>query len=467
MISAIKTALSFSFVFIAPLLYYTGNKLRLPSPASATQTDPEITRLRHYLQIRSDHGTPDYPNVVKFLNATARSILPQASLTEVNFKPNKPTLILRIPGARPYLPSVLLNSHTDVVPAETEKWSSPPFDAHVRTVDGQARVYARGAQDMKSIGLAYVESVSNLLQTGWKPLRTIYITFVPDEEIGGASGMGSLVDSEHLTKMNVGVALDEGIPNERPSFHVFYGERQNWVGRISVKNAPGHGATLPRETAIGTLSEILTRLLDFRGREERRLAEGTPIGNVVNVNVPYLQSGTVDDNLPGGHISNVIASEAHIGLDIRVPPTKDRREMEAEVESWLTCDGERCSGATLEWFLKTDIPIVTSRDPEVNPYIRPFEHGLRKAGIEDRLEHAIFFAATDGRYLRKKGIPCFGFSPIERTPNLLHKHDEYISVDGYHQAIRIYQALIRELADFDDQPDFDSERQHTDDKTDL
>ncbi len=60
---------------------------------------------------------------------------------------------------------------------------------------------------------------------------------------------------------------------------------------------------------------------------------------------------------------------------------------------------------------------------------------------------AFFSAATDIRYIRDAGIPGLGFSPIRNTPNLLHKHNEYISVDGYIEGIRIYKALIKSLAD--------------------
>lgn len=48
-------------------------------------------------------------------------------------------------GAR----GVLLNSHTDVVPAEAAKWSVPPFAA----AELNGSIYARGVQDMKVWGM--------------------------------------------------------------------------------------------------------------------------------------------------------------------------------------------------------------------------------------------------------------------------------------------------------------------------
>ncbi len=38
---------------------------------------------------------------------------------------------------------------------------------------------------------------------GYTPLRTIAVTFVPDEEIGGNHGMGPFVESERFAQLNV------------------------------------------------------------------------------------------------------------------------------------------------------------------------------------------------------------------------------------------------------------------------
>jgi len=37
---------------------------------------------------------------------------------------------------------------------------------------------------------------------GLKPLRTIHISFVPDEEIGGADGMGKFINSQEVCEYN-------------------------------------------------------------------------------------------------------------------------------------------------------------------------------------------------------------------------------------------------------------------------
>lgn len=306
---------------------------------------------------------------------------------------------------------------------------------------------------MKSVGLQYIEALAELTASGWNPKRTIHVSFVPDEEIGGLDGMGRLVKSRVFRSLNVGVALDEGLPNPKSQFNVYYGERQTWWLFLRVNGDPGHGATIPATTAPLLLHDIIGRALAFRQAQYNRLRSGVDIGDIIGVNVAFLKAGIPNEHTLGGYAINVIPSEAHAGFDIRVPPTVKKERMEAEIERWIMCGDSRCPGVSYEWVMKVDLPVTTSRDPEVNTFIRAFNNGMEKAGIVDRLRHGIFPAATDGRYIREQGIPCFGFSPIEKTPDLLHKHNEFINVEGYMKGYRIYKSIIRELADYD--PDSD------------
>jgi aminoacylase len=68
--------------------------------------------------------------------------------------------------------SLLLNSHTDVVPVFTEFWDHDPFEAFE---DQDGNIYARGAQDMKSIGIQHLEAVKRLKSKGKTFRRTIHL----------------------------------------------------------------------------------------------------------------------------------------------------------------------------------------------------------------------------------------------------------------------------------------------------
>ena len=94
---------------------------------------------------------------------------------------NAPVVVAKWTGEdNDTLPILLLNSHYDVVPAAPEDWNpeTPPFSA-TRVVgdDGIARIFARGTQDMKCVGIQYVEALHKIHQVkpDWKPARSMYV----------------------------------------------------------------------------------------------------------------------------------------------------------------------------------------------------------------------------------------------------------------------------------------------------
>lgn len=137
----------------------------------------------------------------------------------------KPVVIIKWLGSQPELPSIILNSHTDVVPVFSDKWTHEPFSADI---DSEGRIFARGTQDMKSVGTQYLGAIRLLLASGFKPKRTVYVTFVPDEEIGGTLGMQEFVKTDFYKQMNVGFSLDEGATSETDVHHLFFAERLRW-----------------------------------------------------------------------------------------------------------------------------------------------------------------------------------------------------------------------------------------------
>lgn len=63
---------------------------------------------------------------------------------------------------------------------------------------------------MKCVGMQYLEAIRKLKASGFQPLRSVYLSFVPDEEIGGHDGAEKFVDSDVFNSLNVGILLDEG-----------------------------------------------------------------------------------------------------------------------------------------------------------------------------------------------------------------------------------------------------------------
>lgn len=80
---------------------------------------------------------------IEFLKKQAHSLdLPYAIYTPTR-DPKKPIFVITWKGTEPSLPSIVLNSHMDVVPVFKEKWTYPPFSAHI---DEKGQIFARGSQ---------------------------------------------------------------------------------------------------------------------------------------------------------------------------------------------------------------------------------------------------------------------------------------------------------------------------------
>lgn len=157
---------------------------------------------------------------VEFLQRQAAALDLPTKIVEVN--PGKPIVIISWKGTDPAEKSIFLNSHMDVVPVYAEKWTFPPFSAHM---DEQGRIYARGSQDMKCVGIQFLGVIRALKHEGRRLKRTLHVVFVPDEEIGGILGMKDFVKTDHFKELNCGFGIDEGYASENDTFRLTYGER--------------------------------------------------------------------------------------------------------------------------------------------------------------------------------------------------------------------------------------------------
>ncbi|XP_048518892.1 aminoacylase-1 isoform X1 [Dendroctonus ponderosae] len=400
----------------------------LTAEQAATLDSLAVENFRKYLQIPSVHPHVDYEPCVQFLRAQAKGLdLPLKVYTVVE---GKPIVVITWSGSEPALPSILLNSHMDVVPVFADKWAHPPFSAHT---DAQGNIYARGAQDMKCVGIQYLEAIRRMRLAGATVRRTVHVAFMPDEEIGGVDGMRQFVHTEDFKGLNVGFALDEGMASPDDAFPVFYGERNIWHLVIHFPGTPGHGSLLLKDTAGEKVALFLNTLFEFRRSQVLKLA-GDPtltLGDVTTVNLTQLK---------GGVQSNVVPPELVATVDCRLPVTVDDAAFEAQVKKWLQ---EAGSDIWVEWEQKEPQVTPTKLDAS-NPYWLAFKRTMDELGLQVRPQ--IFPGGTDCRFVRSVGVPALGFSPMKNTPILLHDHDEYLNRAVFLEGVRIYARLIPAVA---------------------
>ena len=157
-------------------------------------------------------------------------------------------------------------------------------------MDEKGNIYARGSQDMKCVNIQYLEAIRRLKLNGIRLKRTIHISFVPEEEIGGSPGMKEFSKLQDFKNLNVGFALDEGIASPNNNFLVFYGERSIWQLWVKCTGKPGHGSLMPDDTAGEKFTKIINRFMDFRAKEKAKLKDPSlKIGDVTSVNLTQVQ----------------------------------------------------------------------------------------------------------------------------------------------------------------------------------
>lgn len=403
-----------------------------------------VSRFQQYLQINTAQPSPQYKQVADFLLSEAKSLSLESQ--SIEFVAGKPLVLLKWSGTNPHLSSILLYSHTDVVPAEHEKWTHHPFGAHI---DSQGRIYARGSQDMKCVGMQYLEAVRRLKAQNFHPQRSIYLAFAPDEEIGGHDGAELFAKSQIFQKLNVGIVLDEGLASPNDHYRAFYAERSPWWLVIKAVGAPGHGSKLYDNSAMENLLKSIESITRFRASQFDLVKAGFKAeGDVVSVNMVFLKAGTPS---PTGFVMNLQPSEAEAGFDIRVPPTADPESLETRIaEEWAPSS----RNMSFTFKQKTPVrdksgkPILTKIDSS-NPWWALLENAVQKAGGKLG-KPEIFPAATDSRYFRERGLPAIGFSPMANTPILLHDHNEFLNKDEYLKGIEIYESIIKSYSSFDD-----------------
>lgn len=140
---------------------------------------------------------------------------------------------------------------------------------------------------MKCVGIQYLEAIRRLKVNGQRLSRTIHISFVPDEEIGGVLGMKDFVHTADFKSLNVGFALDEGVACPQDHFYMFYGERSIWHVVIHCAGNTGHGSIIMDNTAAEKMTTIINRFMEFRAAEKAKLADSTKykLGDVTSVNL--------------------------------------------------------------------------------------------------------------------------------------------------------------------------------------
>jgi carboxypeptidase PM20D1 len=292
------------------------------------------------------------------------------------------SLLFEWPGSDPNLAPGLFMSHLDVVPvseAALEGWDHPPFEGVIE--DGF--VWGRGAIDVKSGVILWLEAAESLLAEGFRPRRTLYLAFGHDEEIGGDAGAGAIAAKLEEEGVRLAFLFDEGgflfdghpLVPDRTVAQIVTAEKAYYTVVLTARGVSGHSSLPPSTTAIGKLARAIaaveanpmpTRLIEpvremlAAARPHVAGLSGFALGNLWLTKGMVIRSLLKDDVsaamvrttfaatlISGGVKENVIPESAQATINVRILPGDtaedvlahlkkviDDPEIEIEGEAW-------------------------------------------------------------------------------------------------------------------------------------
>ena len=163
------------------------------------------------------------------------------------------------------IPTVLVYSHYDVMPAEPlDQWLSDPWEPVVR--DG--RLYARGADDDKGQAMIQAKAFEYMVQTGQLQCNVKFI-FEGEEEIGSPSLEAFIEEHKDLLQCDIILVSDTSmIGKETPSITTGLRGLAYWQIEVDGPNRDLHSGHFGGavKNPLNALCEMLSKVVDDKGR---------------------------------------------------------------------------------------------------------------------------------------------------------------------------------------------------------
>ena len=434
-------------------------------------------RLGEAVQFRTvSRQQPDSGDGVEFdrFHAWLATTYPAAHATLARETVAGHTLIYTWPGSDSRRSAVVLLAHHDVVPVTPGSegdWRHPPFDG--RVADGA--IWGRGSVDDKSSLVALFESVEALIDTGFRPGRTVVIVSGHDEEAGGrgAAAAAALLESRG---MRAEFVLDEGLAVvadfpllNRPVALIGIAEKGYATLRVTAPAKGGHSSAPPPQTGVEVLSRAVLAIagdpfpLRFEGPAAdmvRALAPESSLGLRMAVanewlfapllvrriaatpaGAASLHTTIAPTMLRGSPKENVLPQDATAWINYRIAPGHSSAAVLAQAER-----ATRGLDVELDWEHPPYEPSpVSSTDSAAYRMLAE----LAADGGRWPVAPGLVTATTDSRSFSRIADDVYRFQPIVASVDdfaMIHGTDEHLTLENLERMLRFYVRLITTAA---------------------
>jgi acetylornithine deacetylase/succinyl-diaminopimelate desuccinylase-like protein len=425
-----------------------GQGYYIPKEAKIT---PAVVELQNYVRIDTTNPPGNETAGARYLAALLERGGVHAEIVES--APGRGNVYARIRGKRRGEGLLLLN-HIDVVPPGPAKWTHPPFSGEIAL----NQLYGRGTLDMKGIAICQAEAMLAVARRHAVPERDVVFLATADEEQFGAMGVAWLLRHRPDIFEGIRYTLNEGGINESLT------ERLTYVGiEIGSKMIVKARLRGPSREAMERLRIALEPYAS--PREAERVLPGVRVfmRDIAPMRVeqrPLLED--VDRTIAQGKFWLLSRSYRELAQNIAFPASviPDQRGATMEVSlfnlpdedpdrrlAWLR-DFARPYGAAVEEVLEKSGPAPLS--PRDTPLFTLLAGETRRAYGDVPVGTEVLAAATnDSRYLRARGIVCYGWWPFQvdffQTQSI-HSADERVRVDWFAAGVDLMQRVVLRYA---------------------
>ncbi|MCA9917992.1 MAG: ArgE/DapE family deacylase [Anaerolineales bacterium] len=223
-------------------------------------------------------------------------------------------------------PTLILNGHTDVVPAgELDRWHYPPWRATVNPADGN--VYGRGALDMKGGLCCGLFALKAIMDAGVQLKGRVHVQAVIGEEDGGAGTLAAVLH---------GPKADAAIIMEPTELMIAPAQAGAYNFRITIPGKAAHGAM--RFEGVDPLEKFLLVYQAILDLEKARNADAAhPL--FANYPVPYpICVGKIQGGVWASTVAETLTFEGRYGVKIGEDPAAAKKELEEWVGTAVRSD---------------------------------------------------------------------------------------------------------------------------------
>ncbi len=450
--------------------------LRVAYLAASQDKNPEYQKLaRDIFKELIEINTTSSFGSTKAAEAMAERLksagFPESDIHVIGPDQQHKNMMFRFRGSGKLKP-VLFICHLDVVEALRQDWSVDPFTFLER--DGY--FYGRGTTDVKNDDASLITNVIRLKKEGFIPNRDIIIALTADEEMGNANGVNWLITNHRdLIDADFCINPDGGggdMKNGKPVNMAIQTSEKIYVSfRLETKNKGGHSSLPVKDNAIYNLARGLTRLANYDfpvrlNETTRNYFEKIAITESAQVKSDILailltppdtaaarrleaasayynammRTTCVATMMSAGHAENALPNTAQAIVNCRMLPDDNPDNVMSVLKSVLA-DSQISVTRINSDFTAPLSPLREDVTGPVNQISSSMWPGVNVTPIMST-------GATDGRYLRRQGIPVYGVSGMfgDMDDVRAHGKDERIGVKEFYDGVEFMYRFIKALS---------------------